>query len=147
MYTLYYRIRGFRGFWSIHKIEFLTPLLLHSSLKPSMKILQKLQQTGLTITAGHRTFSGTLHEFLARCSSDRKTCPLILQCQSDCNIWLAKIHGTVQTNFWTQTDMSEQLHICEDFWPNVLNFLSWALSKPQKLSHAVYRKYLDYEEV
>ena len=33
--------------------------------------------TELTITAGHRTFSETLHEFLASCSSDRTTCPLI----------------------------------------------------------------------
>ena len=144
MYTLYYKMRGFCGFWSIHKIEFLTPLLLHNSLKPSMKILQKLQQT-VTITAGHR-HSGTVHEFPARCQVTENMSTL-LQCQSDCNIWLAKIHGTVQTNFWTQIDMSEQLHICEDFWPSVLNFLLWALSKPQKLSHAVYCKYLDYEEV
>ena len=32
---------------------------------------------GLTITAGHRTFSKTLNEFLASCSSGRTTCPLM----------------------------------------------------------------------
>ena len=31
----------------------------------------------LTITAGHWTFSETLHEFPASCLSDRTTCPLI----------------------------------------------------------------------
>ena len=33
--------------------------------------------TGLTITAGHRTFSKTLHKFPASCLFGRTTCPLM----------------------------------------------------------------------
>ena len=40
-------------------------------------IVQQDRMSGLTIKAGRRTFSGTLHEFPANCLSDRTTCPLI----------------------------------------------------------------------
>ena len=59
---------------NLHALQFGTTGLQAQSM---LSFQTNELQPRLMITAGHRTFSEALHEFMASCLSDRTTCPLI----------------------------------------------------------------------